>query len=247
MDIVTISAFNLPHVRHAFFTRKGGVSSGIYSSLNCGLGSADDRDAVIENRARVSAHMNAALASVYQSHSADVVDVTQVFAERPKADGMVTQQQNIALGILAADCTPVLFADTQKQIIGACHAGWRGAFGGVADNTVAKMRDAGAESIVAAIGPCIRQPSYEVGPDFPDVFIAQDKGNQIFFTPKENGHYLFNLPAYITMRLQRIGVEVFDCGMDTYSEKDRFFSYRRDVTHEKGSDHGRLISCISLI
>jgi len=249
METITVPAFDLPHVRYAFFTRNGGVSTGVYDSLNCGFGSKDDRANIFENRALIETYMGAPITNVYQCHSADVADADRVFTndDQPRADGMVTLQKNLVLGVLAADCTPVLFADKTKKIIGAAHAGWRGALSGVCENVVRRMQAAGADDIVAAIGPCIRQQSYEVGSDFPDAFLQQDQGNQVFFAPNAGGSYQFDLPGYIAARLARLGTQVFDCGLDTYADEKRFFSHRRDVTHNKKADYGRLFSCIILI
>jgi len=245
---ITISAFQLAHIRHGFFTRQGGVSTGIYESLNCRLASADNLANAQENRARVAAAMGVApthLVGTYQHHSATVITVDGPLVERPKADAMVTCTAGIALGVLAADCAPILFADRQRSIIGAAHAGWRGALAGVTDNTVIAMRTLGASDIVAAIGPCIRQPSYEVGAEFPAPFIAQDSAFALFFTPLTNGKFLFDLAGYITARLQRLDVTVTDCGLDTYPDATRFFSCRR-AAHAGEADFGNQINCITI-
>jgi hypothetical protein len=241
-------------LRHGFFTRKGGVSEGIYSSLNCGLGSGDDPAKVGENRARAMALLELpapALATVYQHHSADVVRVETPSpqAARPKADAMVTVRPGVALGIGTADCAPVLFADAAAGVIGAAHAGWRGAVGGVLEATVKAMTELGAEParIHAAIGPTIGQASYEVGPEFPAPFLAQDPANARFFIPaKRRGHFMFDLPGYVAARLRRLGLgAVEDLARDTCAEADAFFSYRR-TTLLGEKDYGRGLSAIAL-
>jgi hypothetical protein len=248
------SLAQLDGVRHAFYTRRGGVSVGIYDSLNCGLGSGDLRDAVIENRRRAMAFLElpeASLATNFQIHSPDVIVVDQVWPrdERPKADAMVTRTPGIALGILTADCAPVLFADTFNGIVGAAHAGWRGALSGVAEATIAAMVKLGAEShsIQAAIGPCISQASYEVGPEFPAAFLSQDEGNLRFFGPSQRtGHFMFDLGGYLGARLRAIGIaEVEIVARDTCAEAEDFFSYRR-TTLSQGKDYGRGLSAIAL-
>ncbi len=243
-----------PRVRHAFFTRQGGVSSGIYSSLNCGFGSDDDPNKVETNRARVTRELEVAkhcLVTLYQHHSSDVITVNAPWArdQAPKADAMVTSQPEIALGILAADCAPVLLADGKAGVIGAAHAGWKGALGRVLENTVTAMVELGAvkEDIVAVIGPCIAQRSYEVGPEFPERFLAQNEENAQFFYPGvRSGHYFFDLKAYATRRLKRAGIgEVRAIRADTCTEEDRFFSYRRSVKRGE-EDYGRQLSVIYL-
>jgi len=240
-------------LRHGFFTRQGGVSSGIYDSLNCGPGSSDDAASVAENRRRVATAMGSALplASLYQVHGKDVQVVAEDYdpSDRPKADGLVTKRRGVALGILTADCTPVLFADAAAGVIGACHAGWRGAMGGIAEATLEAMIAIGARRahIRAAIGPTIRQPSYEVGEEFFAAFLEEDSDNAAFFAPgKRPGHCQFDLPGYLLRRLKRAGIETEDTGLDTLSEPERFFSYRR-TTLAKESDYGRQVSAIALI
>jgi YfiH family protein len=241
-------------VRHAFYTRRGGVSEGIYDSLNCGLGSGDLRDAVVENRRRAMAYLElpeAALATNFQIHSPDVILVEEVWPrdERPRADAMVTRAPGIALGILTADCAPVLCADNFNGIVGAAHAGWRGALSGVAEATVAAMVKLGADisSIQAAIGPCIAQASYEVGPEFPGLFLSQDEGNRRFFGPSQRpGHFMFDLSGYLAARLRAIGIaEVETIARDTCADAEDFFSYRR-TTLSQGKDYGRGLSAIAL-
>ncbi|MEO8557733.1 MAG: peptidoglycan editing factor PgeF [Rhodospirillales bacterium] len=253
----TIAAANLfgcVGVRHGFFTRHGGTSAGRYASLNCGLGSGDDRIHVIENRARAARHFDLApesLVSVYQIHSPNVIVVERPWTaeDAPRADAMVTDQTGIMLGILAADCAPVLFADAEKRVIGACHAGWRGALGGVAEATVAAMERLGAERsrIVAAVGPCIAQASYEVSDDFAAPFLKQDKDNASFFVPgKHPGKLQFDLPGYLLQRLSLLGVAGAEAtGQDTQAGEADFFSYRR-TTLRGEQDYGRLLSAIAL-
>lgn len=252
--LLSESLSSLDGVRHAFYTRRGGVSAGIYDSLNCGLGSGDDRDSVIENRRRAMAFLDLpedALATNFQIHSPDVITVDKVWArdERPKADAMVSATPGLALGILTADCAPVLLADSAAGVIGAAHAGWRGALTGVAEATIAAMARLGADvgRIQAAIGPCIAKESYEVGPEFPGPFLAQDEGNRRFFEPSQRaGHFMFDLSGYLAARLRAIGVaEVDIVARDTCAESENFFSYRR-TTLSRGKDYGRGLSAIAL-
>jgi len=241
-------------VRHAFFTRQGGVSQGIYASLNCGYGSNDDRACVLENRRRALALIELpeeALATTYQVHSADVVEVAEPWPldARPKVDAMVTTRPGVALGISTADCAPVLLADPEAGVIGAAHAGWRGAVNGVVEATVQRMTQLGADPrrIHAAVGPCIAQPSYEVGPEFPQPFLQQDPENRHFFVPsKREGRFMFDLPGYVVSRLQRLDLAtVQHTGHDTCAEADLFFSYRR-TTLAREQDYGRGLSVIAL-
>jgi YfiH family protein len=239
-------------VRHGFFGRRGGVSSGIYDSLNCGPGSRDDAAAVRENRARVARALSAAhLVSLYQVHGTDIVTVRNGWDmyERPRADGMVTDRPQIALGTLAADCGPVLFADAQAQVIGAAHAGWRGALAGVLECTVRAMEELGArrERIHAALGPTIARPSYEVGPEFRDQFLAQQEANDRHFSAaRAAGKFLFDLPAFIIERLRTFGIAGAEwVGQDTCADADGFFSHRRTVG-SGGGDYGRNISAVVL-
>ncbi len=246
---------SLPMVKHAFFTRRNGVSQGLYATLNGGLGSNDAQTHIAENRQRMAQHLSVApsdLLSLYQIHSADVVTVKTAWAasERPKADAMVTDRPGLMLGISTADCGPVLFADTHRPIVGAAHAGWRGALTGILEATVDAMEMLGAErgAIVAVLGPTIGREHYEVGPDFPTPFLARDAADERFFSPGDRPeHFLFDLPGYIVRRLNAIGVRtVVDLGLCTYSDEQRFFSYRR-TTHRSEADYGRLISAIGLI
>jgi len=240
-------------VAHGFFGRKGGVSTGLYDSLNCGPGSGDAREAVLENRARATAALSsdATLVTLYQIHSAQAVTVNTPWqvADNPKADAFATNRSGIALGILTADCAPILLADPQAHVIGAAHAGWGGAFAGVAESVVAAMERLGAkrERITAAIGPCISQPSYEVGPEFKPRFIAADPANERFFEPSQRaGHWQFDLPAYVAHRLRQSGIGPIETlRACTYLDEASFFSYRR-TTHRKEADYGRQLSAIML-
>jgi len=244
----------LAGVRHAFFTRQGGVSEGVYASLNAGIGSHDDPAKVAENRARMAAALGIgaeSLLTAYQIHSpkAVVVDAAWGLKERPRADALVTARPGLAIAITTADCGPVLLADRAAQVIGAAHAGWRGAAAGVLEATVEAMERCGADRrrIVAALGPMIRQPSYEVGPELVRAFNSEEKDNERFFKPAARaGHALFDLASYIAARLARTGIQqVEDLGHCTYSDPARFFSYRRS-THSGESDYGRHISAIAL-
>lgn len=241
-------------VRHGFFTRKGGVSGAPYASLNCGLGSADAPENVQENRARAMERLGlpgAALRTVFQVHSSRVVTVDGADPQppRPEADGLVTATPGVALGILTADCAPVLLADTEAGVIGAAHAGWRGARGGVVEATVAAMVALGAcrPRIVAAVGPCIQRASYEVGPEFHRAFVEDEPATAPLFEPSARpGHHRFDLPAYVAARLAAAAVAVIDIlPFDTCADPDRFFSYRR-TTLNGGGDYGRLLSTIAL-
>lgn len=243
----------LPGVAHAFFTRRGGVSGGIYTSLNAGLGSNDIAAHVAENRRRMTQTLGADhLVTVHQHHSADVVVVGAPFdGPAPKADAMVTRVPGLALGILTADCGPLLFADAEAGVIGAAHAGWGGAFGGVIEATLAAMEEQGArrDRIVVALGPTLAQVSYEVGPEFVARFEMADPANRAFFhRPVNAPRPFFDLPAYITHRLERAGIgadQFADLKRDTYAEPRLFFSYRRSV-HRNESDYGRLVAAIML-
>lgn len=240
-------------IRHAFFTREGGVSTGIYASLNGGLGSADLSESVIENRKRMTSYMAVApehLVSVYQVHSADVEVVTGPWpGERPKADAMVSAAPGVALGISTADCGPILFADAEARVIGAAHSGWKGAFTGIVGATVTAMEKLGArrERILAVLGPTISAKAYEVGPEFLERFKAANPTYSRFFTASERpAHAMFDLPAFIALRAQEAGIGRFvDLALCTYDDEQRFFSYRR-TTHRSEPDYGRLISAIAL-
>jgi YfiH family protein len=236
---------------HGFFTRKGGASSGIFAGLNCGPGSTDLTEAVTINRARVAETLGVAadhLLSLHQVHSADVITVTAPWSERPVADAMVTTQRGLALGVLTADCQPVLFHDPSAGVIGAAHAGWKGAMAGVLDATVAAMELAGARrsDIRAVIGPSISQRAYEVGPEFLRAFLEDDPENARFFAQGKEDRAMFDLPSYGLHRLRLAGVgEAVWTGHCTYFDPELFFSYRRTV-HLGEADYGRLISAIAL-
>ncbi|SMX26563.1 Laccase domain protein YfiH [Pelagimonas phthalicica] len=250
MTLEIITADALAPLRHGFFTRRGGASSGVFEGLNCGTGSSDQSDVVAINRARVAEAMGIApdhLVAVHQVHSPDVITVTEPSADKPKADALVTATPGIALSILTADCQPVLFADPDNEVIGAAHAGWKGARDGVLEATIDAMIDLGAEreNITAVIGPSISQKAYEVGPEFVEAFQAQDPENSRFFIPGFNDRMMFDLPSYGLTKLRAAGVQAMWTGHCTYSDPDRFFSYRR-TTHAKEADYGRLISAIRL-
>jgi len=253
MSLDVARAAALSGVPHAFLGRTGGASGGIYASLNVGLGSADDRDSVIENRRRATAALGDALSlvTVHQVHSPDVVTVDAPWPDdaRPPADGLVTRSRGLALGILTADCAPVLFADVDAGVIGAAHAGWKGAFGGVLGNTVAAMEKLGADRsrIAAAVGPCIARRSYEVDDGFHRRFVEADPENDAFFTAaRRAGHHQFDLEGFVARRLAETGIaRIETLGEDTYAQPDRYFSYRR-TTHAGEPDYGRQLSVIAL-
>ena len=245
----------LPGVAHAFFTREGGVSEGIYRGLNGGLGSNDSREAVIENRRRMTAHLGlpeGRLALPWQVHSAEATVATEPWPREaaPKLDAVVTATPGLAAAIMVADCCPILFADSTARVVAAAHAGWKGAIGGVIEATLVKMEVLGAarENVVAALGPCIRQASYEVGPEFAARFTAEDGANARYFAPGDKpGHSWFDLAGYVVARLKTAGVgTVDDVGLDTYPDEARFYSYRR-TTHRAEPDYGRQIAAIALI
>ena len=239
-------------LRHGFFTRQGGVSTGIYGSLNTGYGSDDDHDAVTENRRRIAATMDAAaLTAVYQVHGRDVARVVEPWRpeDAPKCDAMVTDQPGIALGILTADCAPVLFGDAAAGVVGAAHAGWKGAVSGVLKATVEAMEGLGAQrsAISVAVGPTIAQSSYEVGPEFPLPFLAEDPANaQFFIASDRDAHFMFDLPGYIGSVLGGLGLGAVEImAADTCADPERFFSYRR-ATHRGEPDYGRGMAAIML-
>lgn len=251
---LTDSALLAAGLAHGFFTREGGVSGGIYASLNCGLGSQDDREHVLVNRGRVAAALSVAadaLASPYQVHGTTVVviDAPLPAGERPRADALVTRTPGIAVAVGTADCGPVLFADPAARVVAAAHAGWRGALDGVLEATVATMVALGArqERILAALGPTISQPSYEVGDDFAARFALADPSHRRFFVPGARpGHQFFDLPTFIRARLERLRLgAVSDLALCTYRDPQRFFSYRRS-THRSEPDYGRMLSAIAL-
>jgi YfiH family protein len=244
----------LPGIQHAFFTREGGVSQGIYASLNGGLGSQDAPENVRENRARMAAAVGAApdhFVSAFQIHSPDVIVAETPWTREtaPRADAIVTRVPGLAIGASTADCGPILLADPQARVIGAAHAGWKGALVGVIEATLEAMEKLGAARgrVAAALGPLIRQPNYEVGPEFVARFTEADPANAVFFKPSgRDGHALFDLGGYIVRRLTRAGVgQVEDLGLCTYADPQRFFSYRR-ATHRREGDYGRHINAIAL-
>jgi YfiH family protein len=242
----------IPGLRHAFFTREGGVSGGIYEGLNGGLGSNDDAAHVAENRRRMAEQMGVTpdrLLNLHQTHSPDAVVATGPWqGAKPRGDALVTRTEGLAIGITAADCGPVLFVDPAARVIGAAHAGWKGALTGVIESTVEAMEKLGADrsGMVAAIGPLIRQHSYEVGGEFVERFLDADADNTTFFIPSDrSGHSMFDLAGFIRMRLENAGVLMIDdIGVDTYSD-ERFYSYRRSV-HRKEPDYGRHVHAIAL-
>ncbi|MDG3440908.1 peptidoglycan editing factor PgeF [Nitrospirillum amazonense] len=251
---LTLDALDLPGVRHGYFTRRGGVSTGLYAGRNVGFGSNDAAAAVAENRARCAADLGLpadSLVTVYQMHSPTVVTVEHPWArdDAPQADAMVTRRRGIALGILTADCVPVLFADSTAGVIGAAHAGWKGAFTGVLEATVRAMADLGADParIVAGVGPHIGAASYEVGPEFEARFLEDDAGNARFFHAGQRAdHPLFDIGAYVGHRLSGCGLaSVAHTGHDTVEREDLFFSYRRSTLRCE-VDYGRHISVIAL-
>ncbi len=251
---MTVTPFHALQLRvpHGFLGRAGGVSKGVCAGLNVGLGSDDSRQAIAQNR-RLAVEAVAPgrqLVTVFQVHSADVVRATTPWPDdaRPHADAIVSDRPGLALGILTADCAPVLFADTAAGVIGAAHAGWKGAFTGVVESTVAAMEGLGAQRdrITAAVGPCIARKSYEVDDIFHRRFIEADPDNDRFFTPGREGHHQFDLEGYVLSRLAEAGIPRAEAlELDTYSDPDRFFSYRRSV-HKGEPTYGRQISLIAL-
>lgn len=251
MTLEILTSDVLSPLRHGFFTRRGGASSGIFSGLNCGQGSSDQSEIVAINRDRVAAAMGvdpAAMTGVHQIHSATVLTVTQPGQGGAKADGLVTDQPGLALTVLTADCQPVLFADAEAGVIGAAHAGWRGAQDGVLEAVLDAMERLGAdrEDIAAVIGPSISQSAYEVGPEFFERFVDEDPKTARFFANGNGDRMHFDLPGYGLHRLRAAGVGHAEWTRHcTYQDRDRFFSYRRSV-HNKEADYGRLISAIRL-
>jgi len=252
--IIEAKTLAWPGIRHGFFTRQGGVSEGLYASLNGGLGSNDDAARVAENRARMAAALGVdaqRLLTAYQTHSSNavVIDTPWRADGRPHADAVVTSANGLAVGVTTADCGPILLADPEARVIGAAHAGWRGALTGIVEATVAAMERLGAERhrMRAALGPMIRQPNYEVGPDFIARFTAEDPASDRLFAPAaRSGHALFDLPGYVASRLRQAGVgQVEDLGLCTYADPERFFSFRRS-THRAEADYGRHVNAIAL-
>ncbi len=241
-------------IRHAFFSRQGGVSAGFFESLNCGFGSGDAAETVTRNRAIATARLGFSpdrLVTCYQVHSTTVITVEKPWPRdaAPRADGLVTRGSGIALGILTADCAPILFADAVARVIGAAHGGWRGALGGIVEATLDRMEALGAERtrIRAGVGPCIAQSSYEVGPEFPQPFLAHDPASAAYFAPAERpGRFMFDLPGYIERRLARAGVPVIErAAHDTVTEDTHFFSYRRACVRGEPV-YGRALAAIAL-
>ncbi|KGJ19617.1 peptidoglycan editing factor PgeF [Paracoccus sanguinis] len=252
MSLEIITHPTLAPLRHGFFTRQGGASSGLFRGLNCGRGSSDQQGIVAVNRARVAEAMGVApdrLATVHQTHSTRVARLAE--GDDPaalagvEADAIVTSTPGVAIAVLTADCQPVLLADPEAGVIGAAHAGWKGALDGILEATVAAMRDAGATRIRAVIGPTISLRAYEVGEEFMDRFLAEAPESGRFFSGGPNGRPMFNLPGFGLARLRDLGVDADWTGHCTYSDPERFFSYRR-ATHEGAADYGRLISAIRL-
>lgn len=252
MNVEVITAKSLGNLKHGFLGRVGGVSTGIFESLNCSLGSDDVRENVLENRRRAVAAImpGAALARVYQVHSPDVVAVTGPLDQDnpPKADALVTDRPNILLAVQTADCVPVLFADSQAGVVGAAHSGWKGALLGVNESTIEAMETLGAnrDRIACAIGPCIAQRSYEVDASFFQRFADTDPANERFFADGKAGHYQFDIEGYVAARLAAAGITAVEClGEDTYSQPERFFSYRRSC-HRNEPGYGGQMSLIGL-
>jgi YfiH family protein len=251
MTLEILTADALAPMRHGFFTRRGGASSGVFAGLNCGPGSSDQSEVVALNRARAAQAMQVAperLVTLHQVHSAEVVRIDTPPEERPRADGLVTRAPGLALGVLTADCMPVLFADPEAGVIGAAHAGWRGARDGILEATLAAMVSEGARTsrIVAVIGPSISQGAYEVGPEFVESFLDEDSDNARFFASGAGDRALFDLPAYGLARLRAAGVGHAEWTRHcTYADAARFYSYRR-ATHARAADYGRLLTAIRL-
>lgn len=253
--MIESEALTKPGIAHGFFTRGGGHSTGIFASLNCGLGSGDDPELVMKNRETVARTLDLHLPNLvtaHQVHSAEAIEVVVPWGidNRPKVDGLVTKAKGIGLGVLTADCGPILFADGEAGVVGACHAGWKGALNGITTATLEAMEKLGAvrARTSAVLGPTISQDSYEVSPDFPRPFLEQDPAHARYFAPSlKEGHHMFDLPRYLVDRLRREGVgDVSNLGLDTYSDEARFYSYRR-ATHRGEQDYGRLISVIALV
>jgi len=252
-DPIRASTLQSEGINHGFFTRDGGVSKGIYQGLNVGLGSDDNRQHVEENRERVAENLQVqpnSLLTVYQVHSPDAVTVHEPWQSdtRPQADAMVTNTPDLAIGVLTADCGPVLFCDAENKVIGAAHSGWKGATGGVLENTISAMEKLGAKrgKIHAVLGPTISKDAYEVGPEFVERLVTMDKANETYLSASKNiNHAMFDLPAYILNRLQNSGVTAEWTGQCTYADENRLFSYRRK-THRNEHDYGRQISAIKI-
>lgn len=253
--MIEADELKLPGIAHGFFTRAGGHSTGLFTSLNCGLGSGDDPELVAMNRsvvARVLGVAEGQVATAHQVHSAEAIEVTTPWPvdARPKLDGLVTRTRGLVIGVLTADCGPVLFADAEAGLVGACHAGWKGALAGITDATIVLMEKLGAkrERMLAVLGPTIGQASYEVGPEFAEPFLRQSDGHSRFFKPTvKEGHQMFDLPGYLMLRLEQAGLgSARNLGLDTYADEAQFYSYRR-ATHRGEKDYGRLMSAIALV
>jgi YfiH family protein len=250
MSLSPITAPALAGLRHAFFTREGGVSDGVYTSLNGGVGSRDEPDAVAENRRRMAHYLGVEMLLVpYQIHSPTCLAVSRPWDERPRADALATATPGIALGVTGADCGMTLYADRKAGVVGASHSGWKGAFDGVLEATIETMETLGAKraDIVAVLGPTIGPASYETGPEFLARFLERDASYAAFFTPSARAdHHMFDLPGFIGHRLRTAGVgQVTSLDLDTYADETRFFSYRR-TTHRQEPDYGRLVSAIAV-
>ena len=252
--MIKTQELNQPGIAHGFFGRQGGHSRGIFASLNCGLGSGDNRETVVRNREVVAKALGGReqqIVTTYQVHSAEAIVVTKPWPhdERPKVDGMVTNVPGLILGTLTADCGPVLFSDHRAGVIGCAHAGWKGALTGITDSTVLKMEKLGAKrkNIVAVLGPTISKSAYEVGPEFFQRFIDASESNKIYFTDSvKKGHHMFDLPAYLIVRMKAFGIGmVIDSTLCTYTRAEEYFSYRR-ATHAHEQDYGRQIAAITL-
>jgi YfiH family protein len=250
---LTASLFEEAGLAHGFFTREGGVSSGVYATLNGGVGSNDDASAVAENRRRMAVRLQIEAQNLlvpYQIHSPDALIVRQAFAERPRCDALVTATPGLGLGVTGADCGMILFADVEARVIGAAHAGWKGALSGVIEATLAAMEDLGAlrETVRVALGPMIGPDSYEVGPEFIARFVEASREHEAFFAASaREGYYMFDLPGFIGMRLERAGIGAIEnLAFDTYADPARFYSYRRSV-HNNEPDYGRQVAAIALV
>lgn len=252
MTVPFVSAPTLEGVAHGFFGRQGGVSLGDLSSLNCGLGSGDDPDLIAENRRRAADAVlaGAALTGVYQVHGnrCVIIDEHTDLSARPEADALATRTPGILLGVLAADCVPVLFADRQAGVVGAAHSGWKGSLAGISEATLDAMESLGASraNIAAAVGPCIGRASYEIDDDFLQRFLSDDPANERFFAAGKPGHAMFDIAAYVAARLAAAGVtRIAITGQDTYAEEQDYFSYRR-ACHKGENTYGRQLSVIGL-
>lgn len=253
LNPIKAASLNLDGINHAFFTRDGGKSKGIYSGLNVGLGSNDDKETVGQNRAIAAGYFNVPathLTTPYQIHSPNVIVATKPFSnDKPKADAIVTAIPKLMIGILTADCGPVLFADHKSSIVGAAHAGWKGATSGILENTIDAMENLGAnkKDIIAVLGPTISQPNYEVGPEFIENLVSLEKRNTAYLINSTKAdHFMFDLPSYIVDRLTAAGVKASWTGQCTYAQEEKLFSYRR-TTHRNEADYGRQLSAIQIL